>query len=82
MMNCTRDKNKWLVHGTLTGRRRGRMWSRWFPRIRLAVDNRKSWILDFEATVLVDDLNIGWAVEVEGFATDNAHVLEVEDAGD
>lgn len=30
----------------------------------------------------VDDLNIGWHVDVEGFATDNAHELEVEDAGD
>ena len=81
-MNCSRDENKWLVDGTLTVRRRVRMWSRWFPRIRLAVDNRKSRITDFEATVLVDDLNIGRHVDVEGVATDNAQELEVDDAGD
>lgn len=58
------------------------MWSRWFPRIRLSVNNRKSRIVDFEATMLIDDLNIGWCVDVEGVATDNAQVVEVDDAGD
>ena len=82
MMNCSGDQNKWLVNGAITGRRRVCMWSRWFPRIRVAVDNRKSGVFYFEATVLVDDLNIGRFVDVEGLATDDAHELEVEGARD
>lgn len=81
-MNCPGHEDKWLVDGTLTGWRRGCMWRRWFPRIRLAIDNRKPRIADFEPTVFVDDLSIGWLADVESFAADNGREFEINNTGD
>lgn len=82
MMNGALHLNKrtvncvWSGFGLICQRRR------WPPRVRLPTDNGESRISNVEATILVHDLNIRWGGDVEGIATDDTQILEIDRARD
>lgn len=81
-MNSVRNEDKRLAGSALTGRCYAGMWCCFFPRICLAVDDCKTRVADVEGTVLVDDFDVGWFIDAERLAADDAQVLDVEGAGD
>lgn len=80
MMNSTLHLNKWAVNCVWSGFGLICQGRRWPPRVRLATDNGESRISNVEATILVHNLNIRRGGDVEGIATDDTQVLEIDRA--